>query len=447
VPEDVAQLYAREVEPYLAPDAAKPSDRVEAWVRVLARRALLLAREEILPRLGEAIDADVRAVSRLLAHSEELQRNVRRVIEAGELGWAHRLVGGAWELQPDEGGEAIGAVDLQLARRVVDGWLDHVCTRDRDRFATESEERRANAAGLDDCTEAPSSLSRVAWCSSRDDQSTSSPGAAEDRQARLFGDALEGDPTSWLQCGGTLEETADLLSELRACLPPRACDRRRGVADRGVSLDLRAAMAASARQGSPERIWRRRAPPDHARAAFLLLVDLSGSMRGDPVLHALRAARVFAEALTTLELPCSVLGFQDECIEVLPFDTPFDRRARAVLSGCVEEPSGRRIGGRNEFRFNDDGPCLREAARRLLARQEPDRVLIVLSDGLPEGRRSNLEDLKSAVLELADSMTLIGVGVGQETGHVRAIYPHSVPNVPLHQLARRVGRILRNTLS
>ena len=446
-PDDALQRYLDEVAPHLDPSVPDTTDRLEAWIRVLARRAFLLVREQILPHVGEAIDADVRAVARLLARSEELQRDVRKVIDAGEFAWAHRLVRGAWQLPPAEQAEPVGAEELQLARRVVDGWLREVCGRGRDELDPGRDGPPANAGELDRCAGGATTASRGASWSWAD---ASRLGALDDRELAerpAPGDAVDDDASSWMRCDGMLSDTADLLAELRASLPERAHTRRRRHADRGISLDLRAAMAASARHGSPERVWRRRSAPDRARAAFLLLVDLSGSMRGEPVLQALRAARVFAEALTELALPCSIVGFQDECIEVLPFDAPFDERARARLASCVDEPAGTRIGGRNQFRYNDDGPCLREAARALLARPEPDRVLIVLSDGHPEGRRSNEEDLSDAVRALSEAITLIGIGVGARADHVRSIYPHSVPNVPLHQLTRHVGRILRSTLA
>jgi hypothetical protein len=78
-----------------------------------------------------------------------------------------------------------------------------------------------------------------------------------------------------------------------------------------------------------------------------------------------------------------------------------------------------------------------------------DRLLLVVSDGLPEGRRSSEDDLRTAVRKLrarGDGLKLIGIGLGPETEHVKDFYLESIANVPVSRLATEIGGLLRRTL-
>jgi len=124
-------------------------------------------------------------------------------------------------------------------------------------------------------------------------------------------------------------------------------------------------------------------------------------------------------------------------------------RARQTIVELPQEVAGNRPGGHNVFRYNDDGPCLAEAAAQLLQCGATDRVLIVVSDGLPEGRRSNAADLRRVIRDIAattPAIHLIGVGIGPGTEHVDGLYPVSFSNVPVAQFADRMGGLLRQLL-
>jgi hypothetical protein len=106
------------------------------------------------------------------------------------------------------------------------------------------------------------------------------------------------------------------------------------------------------------------------------------------------------------------------------------------------------VGGNNRPEFNDDGPCLLEAADELLDQPAREHVLIVVSDGLPEGRRSRPEDLHRAVASLAclRGLRLVGIGLGPNTEHVRDFYPESITSVAPDRLAGEIGALLRRSL-
>ena len=90
-----------------------------------------------------------------------------------------------------------------------------------------------------------------------------------------------------------------------------------------------------------------------------------------------------------------------------------------------------------------------EAAQDLLDWSASERLLIVVSYGLPEGKRSGPDDLRRAVKTLTSQhkeLKLIGVGLGAGTGHVRDFYPESVADVPADRFAEEIGTLLRKAL-
>ena len=113
------------------------------------------------------------------------------------------------------------------------------------------------------------------------------------------------------------------------------------------------------------------------------------------------------------------------------------------------EVAGVRPGGNNRPGYNDDGPCLREAGQRLLNHTAHDRVLVVVSDGMPEGFHSTVDDLRAAIAELSRpnaGVGLIGLGIGPHTGHVSEFYPRAMADVPLREFPEVVARLMARVL-
>ncbi len=218
----------------------------------------------------------------------------------------------------------------------------------------------------------------------------------------------------------------------------------------GRKVDLRRLMAFEADPKHYDKLWMRWSVPHRREAAVLLLVDLSGSMRGSKAEAALAGTVLLAEALDRLGIRFAVYGFQDQVIRLCPFGEGLTPGARKAIGEIPLEIEGRRPGGHNCPAYNDDGPCLLESARDLLAQPVTDRVLIVISDGLPEGSRSSARDLHRAVETLGaqgEGIRLIGIGLGPDTEHVERFYPESVANVPVDAAAQRIGAVLMGVIS
>jgi nitric oxide reductase activation protein len=249
---------------------------------------------------------------------------------------------------------------------------------------------------------------------------------------------------AWRRVASQVEELGATLE--RVLRPRQRLGWRNGFAT-GQRVDLRSAMRAEADPRYLTRVWSRKTVPSRPRSAWSLLVDLSGSMRHDGRIKAtLSAVALFAETLVRLRIPFRIDGFQDELIPFVDFDQPFDASSRRRLGEMTLEVQGRRPGGHNTPAFNDDGPCLLAAAGHLLARPEQDRLLMVLCDGHPEGRRSGMKDLEQAIQKLQPRLTLVGLGLGPDTSHVTQLYPVARANLAVEHLATEVGALLQDQL-
>jgi hypothetical protein len=173
----------------------------------------------------------------------------------------------------------------------------------------------------------------------------------------------------------------------------------------------------------------------------LLLVDLSGSMANGKIEAVLDALSVVLPPLDRLRTPRAVYGFQDQLIPILGRRDALDG---AKLDAMALETRGARPGGHNNPYFNDDGPCLLEAARRWVRASFRDPWILVLSDGRPEGNRSTEADLHGAVRACRRmGISLAGIGIGPGTRHVEDFYqPMASGEVALDDLAKVLGEYL-----
>ena len=172
-------------------------------------------------------------------------------------------------------------------------------------------------------------------------------------------------------------------------------------------------------------------------------------MRGEKVQAATLGTILLAETLTRLSVPFSILGFQDVIIPLVGFDERLDFIAQEAICSIAEEVGGVRPGGNNQPRYNDDGPCLLEAAGLLSQQSASERVLIVVSDGLPEGRHSGPDTLRAAIRMLREQkkeLQLIALGLGPYTDHVNDFYPEAIANVPVEEFSVEISALLERAL-
>ena len=170
-----------------------------------------------------------------------------------------------------------------------------------------------------------------------------------------------------------------------------------------------------------------------------LLIDHSGSMRGRPMQIAALTVEIFVRVLERCNVKCEVLGFTTrewdggepgrewaaagypenpgrlnalEHIIIKGADVPW-RRARAGLGLFMRD---------EELKENIDGEALTWAHRRLLARSEKRRILVVVSDGMP-----------------TDEATLAANGYDYLDAHLRQVIDDIEARSPVQLAAIGIG--------
>lgn len=210
-------------------------------------------------------------------------------------------------------------------------------------------------------------------------------------------------------------------------------------------------------------LFEERLPAERKDNAFLLSVDLSGSMSGQTIEETFKGAVLFAEALNRVAqtlggVKVAIYGFQDELIPYKGFGEELNDALRDKMSVMKKEVDDE--GEHNQASYNNDGYCLDRASRILGETGSKNQFLLVLSDGQPAGddihrvpkyRELDLDEELHAVVKdisIAGKQKLLGIGLGPGTEHVADFYSEklprveNIPNVDVKKLAEVLGKKL-----
>ncbi len=451
--DELLRTYRERVWPRLSSEAPRtlPTAR-EQGVRVAVLDSLILAEDRILPVARRLLGEDVERVAALLEADPRTRRAAREALRSRD-GEAIRDLTAAAARQPRQ--ERAGEREPRPETRVlglglVEAWLDNWRQTHRDSPLADPQGEaaipfptRAAADGI------PSSSGRplpVRTPRTRrmpsGDLSTLPPGL------RTIPLPVVETPYEVMlrQVAPQINHLARLIEkELR---PSRRLRDRRGYPS-GYKLDLRRLMTYQADLRGYDKLWVRKTVPARWSVVFSLLVDLSGSMQGEKCHAALAGAILLAETLHRLNVPFLINGFQDVLIPFCTVGEGLTARVRQALAEMPQEVDGNRPIGNNKPSYNDDGPCVQAAAEEVLQLRYDERVLIVISDGVPEGVRSTADDLRQVIADLmgyGPGLQLLGIGLGPDTNHVKDFYPQSIANVPVERLAEEIGAVIRTTL-
>ncbi len=404
-PGELARRHEAEVSPRLNKPGPRWMGGWEQEVRCSAVEALRLAEEQILPTAARLWLGDVERMGRFLTAHPTQKKKAREAVNANTLPHLIQIVQAAYREEPPAG--TVKPTTRDLARRVLESWLRGI--------------------------RAPE------------------PGPLASRPLIEGGDPDQGTklPEAYVKAHRDVaNQIEQLVRELEEVLRPRRRLSDRSGFPSGKRLDLRRAMAFAADPRRHDKLWRRPTIPRRRDTTFLLLVDLSGSMRGEKTPAAIAGTVLLSETLERLAVPYAVYGFQDVLVPFVDFLEGLSPVTRHAIGCMGEEIAGTRPGGNNQPLYNDDGPCVAEAANLLLDQPGREHVLIVISDGIPEGRLSQPDDLHTAVREAGrvQGLRLVGIGLGPGTEHVKTYYPEGIASVPVERLADEIGLLLRQAL-
>jgi len=229
-------------------------------------------------------------------------------------------------------------------------------------------------------------------------------------------------------------------------------------------------LAALVASGGRARPFKHESDSPFPGTVVSLLIDHSGSMRGRPMLIAALTVEVFAQVLERCGVKCEVLGFTTrdwnggeparewaangypenpgrlnalEHIIIKAADVPW-RRARVGLGLFLHD---------DMLKENIDGEALVWAHGRLLARTEPRRILVVISDGTPmdeatlaanghEYLETHLQVVVQDV-ERRSRVQLAAIGIGHD---VSLIYSNATTIAGIDQLGPALSQKLMTLL-
>ena len=246
-----------------------------------------------------------------------------------------------------------------------------------------------------------------------------------------------------------VKETIDsqinqLISALESHLSPRRKNRVTDGHRSGYRINLDRAMMFESDPSLYDTLWQRRSKVLTKRSVcFSILLDLSGSMsENEKIVNALKALILISEALTHLEIPFTINGFNTERKEIKNFqETIYQRMIHAI--GELEEIT-------EEWDPNYDGKFLRIVADEISHRAEYDKFIIVISDGEPVGEDGDGEEELQEAIEHVESLhnapILIGLGIGEGTDHVNKYYSNSHANIPVDEITSKISEIIQNLI-
>jgi hypothetical protein len=122
------------------------------------------------------------------------------------------------------------------------------------------------------------------------------------------------------------------------------------------------------------RLFKKKLPNvDTVRSfVFSIMVDISGSMYSERIVHAVRGLIMLTEVFTKLGMPFEVIYFEDGARTIKAFDQTYDKKVKGKVSGVITANGG--------------GTRLASALEisKIADREELNRVSVILTDGLCE---------------------------------------------------------------
>jgi len=204
-----------------------------------------------------------------------------------------------------------------------------------------------------------------------------------------------------------------------------------------------------------DKVFMRRQEKHKIDYAITVLIDQSGSMNGPKIIEAKRSLIILGEVLDSLSIPFELLGFSTDNQVCVPGEHPPEYRAdelEHMIYKTFDERYDRKVKGRigtiKALRNNFDGEAILWAYKRLSEHIAREKLLIVLSDGEPQGTHSSMKNAsftRAAVRSIQRRVKVIGVGY--QSREVEKFYKNFILVHGIDELAPAFCKILYKTLS
>ncbi len=189
---------------------------------------------------------------------------------------------------------------------------------------------------------------------------------------------------------------------------------------------------------------RKKLPPERPDMAVSLLVDCSGSMDGERIEAAKKAAVMLYDFASELGIPVYVAGHCARSAGV--FYQTYADFERVTKNDCF------RICGMKASGCNRDGCAIEISANLLAARPEEIRLLLVISDGQPNHNgycgSAAASDIQSIIRKYRKSnVEILAAGIGSDRESVSSIYGSDYLDISdLQELPRQMTNLVRKRI-
>ena len=189
---------------------------------------------------------------------------------------------------------------------------------------------------------------------------------------------------------------------------------------------------------------RKRLPSNKKDTAILLLIDISGSMKGSKVQMAKLAAILLVEVFAKVGVTVKVVGFTDNG------GTPQHFHYTSWKNIVTERPKLLEIAAKRD---NYDGYSIRYAGELLKRRPESHKLLMVISDGYPASNAyktfsAGIADTRNAIHEVSRIAKVFGVligGMDAEQHHI--MYGNNLLHInKIDELPQRLAKKISLTI-
>jgi cobalamin biosynthesis protein CobT len=193
-----------------------------------------------------------------------------------------------------------------------------------------------------------------------------------------------------------------------------------------------------------ERIFRTKHTSDVLDTCVTVLTDLSGSMNGTKVIHAIESSALLNDSISrSLRIPVELLGFTDTFqSSVIAIIKEFDQQLGTddVLKNFSKATTF--------MNANADGEAIQYAYDRIRGRKEKRKILIVISDGSPAcSRGGDIYAYTEKVIRQIEgegAVEIYAVGIVDDT--VKQLYKSSVVIKRADELESAILNLIKKSI-
>lgn len=239
----------------------------------------------------------------------------------------------------------------------------------------------------------------------------------------------------------------DLFNRAERIFQPNKQPRWQKGYPSGGRLDLQAAREFERDRSKYTGLWEQKTIPQKRDYRFVILVDMSGSMResGDgipqgpiKIQETFKGVIVLSEVLNKLRIDNEVMGFTTN----LPNSHRVYKKFEEVLDDSVRDRMARMLWEGGDFTPTDEATTI--ASQLLEKRGVKNQFLVTLTDGQPDdpiGTKMVISKIRETT-----NQKLIGIGLGADTQFVGEFYPASVVLPDISQFSQKIADLFEEMI-